>query len=41
VDENGRLAGVLSLSDLAAMMPDLATETLRELGRRNRDDSME
>jgi CBS domain-containing protein len=41
VDENGRLAGVLSLSDLAASMPDLATETLRELGRRDRDDSME
>lgn len=35
VDENGRLAGVLSLSDIAAKMPELAAEILRELSQRD------
>ena len=35
VDENGRLAGVLSLSDLASEMPELAAQTLRELSLRD------
>src|SRR5215469_15302484 len=33
VDENGRLAGVLSLSDIASRMPELPAETLRALSR--------
>jgi len=41
VDEHGKLTGILSLSDLASKMPDLAAETLRELSRRDRNDSME
>jgi len=35
VDEKGRLAGVLSLSDIATRMPELAAETLRELSERD------
>jgi predicted transcriptional regulator len=37
VDESGRLAGILSLSDIAAKMPELATETLRELSRHDQN----
>jgi CBS domain-containing protein len=35
VDDKGRLAGVLSLSDIANRMPELAAETLRELSHRD------
>ena len=35
VEDNGRLAGILSLSDIAERMPALAADTLRELSRRD------
>jgi CBS domain-containing protein len=37
VDDSGRLAGVISLSDIASRMPELAADTLRELSKRDLD----